>query len=53
MERKKRKGNKNKTEEKKGEFRAGLYLPAIESRNTTPHSINGCEMRRVGVHVER
>ena len=26
---------------KKGEFRAGLYPPGIESRNTTPHAING------------
>ena len=27
--------------EKKSEFRAGLYLPGIESRNTTPYAING------------
>jgi superfamily II DNA/RNA helicase len=39
--RNKNKRNKNKRNKKKGEFRAGLYPPGIESRNTTPHAING------------
>jgi hypothetical protein len=40
---KKEKGKeKKKTKQrKKGEFRAGLYPPGIESRNTTLHAING------------
>jgi ribosomal protein L25 (general stress protein Ctc) len=39
--RKKEKGKKKKKKNrKKGEFRAGLYPPEIESRNTTPHAIN-------------
>jgi hypothetical protein len=40
---KKKKENKTKKEkkDKKCEFRAGLYPPGIESRNTTPHAING------------
>jgi hypothetical protein len=38
---KKKKGKKKKRKrKKKGEFRAGLYPPGIESRNTTPHAIN-------------
>jgi hypothetical protein len=32
---------KEKKRRKKGEFRAGLYPPGIESRNTIPHAING------------
>jgi flagellar biosynthesis GTPase FlhF len=38
---KKKKQKETKTKERKGEFRAGLYPPGIESRNTTPHAING------------
>jgi hypothetical protein len=37
----KRKRKKKEKKEEKGEFRAGLYPPGIESRNTTPHAING------------
>jgi hypothetical protein len=32
---------KRKKWKKKGEIRAGLYPPGIESRNTTPHAIVG------------
>jgi hypothetical protein len=35
------KRGEKKKKEKKGEFRAGLYPPGIESKNTTPHAING------------
>jgi hypothetical protein len=35
------KKNKKTNKEKKGEFRAGLYPPGIESRDATPHAING------------
>jgi hypothetical protein len=41
---KKKKEKKKKREkeiEEEGGFRAGLYPPGIESRNTTPHAING------------
>jgi sortase (surface protein transpeptidase) len=36
-----KKKEKEKNKEKKGVFRAELYPPGIESRNTTPHAING------------
>jgi hypothetical protein len=36
-----------KQRNKKGEFRAGLYPPGIESRITTPHATNGLvEMKK-------
>jgi hypothetical protein len=40
--RKEKRNKKKKTKQrKKGEFRAGLYSPGIDSRNTAPHAING------------
>jgi superfamily II DNA/RNA helicase len=39
--RKEKKKKRNKNKRKKGEFRAGLYPPGIESRNTTLRAMNG------------
>jgi hypothetical protein len=49
-EKKKEKKEETKTKEKKGEFRAGLYSPGIESRNTTTHAMNTAS--KLGPHTQ-